>query len=69
LTACDNTVFAGGFPSAPSAGYVMPNLPDVPNDFDDYDPDEDSQNDGAKPPDAIDFDDLNKRFENLKKRN
>lgn len=55
----------GGQPSAPpppaDAGYVMPNLPEVPTDVGDSD--EENRGGGE-----ADFDDLSRRFENLKKR-
>jgi len=47
--------------AAPSPSLDFPNLPSVPNDL--LDPDTPKQDD-----DEIDFDELSRRFENLKKK-
>ncbi|XP_067644364.1 IST1 homolog isoform X2 [Eurosta solidaginis] len=53
-------------PSAPSPISDIPNLPNVPNDLPDMQMDEPKPN--STDNDDIDFDDLSRRFENLKKR-
>ncbi|XP_018785855.1 PREDICTED: IST1 homolog isoform X8 [Bactrocera latifrons] len=53
-------------PSAPPASSDIPNLPNVPQEMPDMPSDENKPNNTDN--DDIDFDDLSRRFENLKKR-
>lgn len=52
-------------PTAPPPSLEMPQLPNVPMDLPDIPTDDVKPNNND---DDIDFDDLSKRFENLKKR-